>query len=71
MSEFPFFQALADACNADSDERIDKFMGILCTRSFPHLRKGSAFFPTKYPVLSVLKENRHSVEKSVFEDLKF
>ncbi|XP_058264339.1 annexin A6 isoform X1 [Hemibagrus wyckioides] len=32
-------QALADACNADSDERIDKFMSILCTRSFPHLRK--------------------------------
>ncbi|TSU88995.1 Annexin A6 [Bagarius yarrelli] len=32
-------QALADACNADSDERIDKFMSILCTRSFPHLKK--------------------------------
>ncbi|KAI5608096.1 annexin A6 [Silurus asotus] len=32
-------QALADACNANSDEMIDKFMSILCTRSFPHLRK--------------------------------
>ncbi|XP_072530414.1 annexin A6 isoform X1 [Salminus brasiliensis] len=32
-------QALADACNADSDEMIDKFMSILCTRSFPHLRR--------------------------------
>ncbi|XP_027019264.1 annexin A6 isoform X2 [Tachysurus fulvidraco] len=32
-------QTLADACNADSDDRIDKFMSILCTRSFPHLRK--------------------------------
>ncbi|XP_066523262.1 annexin A6 isoform X2 [Hoplias malabaricus] len=32
-------QDLADACNADSDEMIDKFMSILCTRSFPHLRR--------------------------------
>ncbi|XP_077589014.1 annexin A6 isoform X1 [Stigmatopora nigra] len=32
-------QELADACNADSDDRIMKFMSILCTRSFPHLRK--------------------------------
>ncbi|XP_034037388.1 annexin A6 isoform X2 [Thalassophryne amazonica] len=32
-------QELADACNADSDDRVMKFMSILCTRSFPHLRK--------------------------------
>ncbi|RXN12559.1 annexin A6-like isoform X2 [Labeo rohita] len=32
-------QALADACNADSGEMEDKFMSILCTRSFPHLRR--------------------------------
>nr|CBX89088.1 Annexin A6 [Danio rerio] len=32
-------QALADACNADSDDLEDKFMSILCTRSFPHLRR--------------------------------
>uniref|UniRef100_A0A8C9Y7I8 Annexin n=2 Tax=Sander lucioperca TaxID=283035 RepID=A0A8C9Y7I8_SANLU len=30
---------LADACNAESDEMELKFMSILCTRSFPHLRK--------------------------------
>uniref|UniRef100_A0A8B9KMZ2 Annexin n=1 Tax=Astyanax mexicanus TaxID=7994 RepID=A0A8B9KMZ2_ASTMX len=35
----PFSQALADACNAESDEMMDKFMSILCTRSFPHLRR--------------------------------
>lgn len=33
-------QELADACNADSDDMVMKFMSILCTRSFPHLRKG-------------------------------
>ncbi|KAM9835718.1 annexin A6 isoform 1-T1 [Syngnathus typhle] len=32
-------QELADACNADSDDRVMKFMSVLCTRSFPHLRK--------------------------------
>ncbi|XP_077389034.1 annexin A6 isoform X1 [Festucalex cinctus] len=32
-------QELADACNADSDDRVMKFMSILCTRSFAHLRK--------------------------------
>ncbi|XP_061784076.1 annexin A6 isoform X2 [Nerophis lumbriciformis] len=32
-------QELAEACNADSDDRVMKFMSILCTRSFPHLRK--------------------------------
>uniref|UniRef100_A0A672IB55 Annexin n=1 Tax=Salarias fasciatus TaxID=181472 RepID=A0A672IB55_SALFA len=32
-------QELADACNADSDDMEMKFMSILCTRSFPHLRK--------------------------------
>ncbi|KAI2657023.1 Annexin A6 [Labeo rohita] len=32
-------EALADACNADSGEMEDKFMSILCTRSFPHLRR--------------------------------
>uniref|UniRef100_A0A8C9YAE9 Annexin n=1 Tax=Sander lucioperca TaxID=283035 RepID=A0A8C9YAE9_SANLU len=32
-------QELADACNAESDEMELKFMSILCTRSFPHLRK--------------------------------
>uniref|UniRef100_A0A6Q2YJJ4 Annexin n=1 Tax=Esox lucius TaxID=8010 RepID=A0A6Q2YJJ4_ESOLU len=30
---------LANACNEDSDEMEIKFMSILCTRSFPHLRK--------------------------------
>uniref|UniRef100_A0A673K1C5 Annexin n=1 Tax=Sinocyclocheilus rhinocerous TaxID=307959 RepID=A0A673K1C5_9TELE len=30
---------LADACNADSGDLEDKFMSILCTRSFPHLRR--------------------------------
>ena len=34
------YQELADACNADSDDMEMKFMSILCTRSFPHLRKG-------------------------------
>uniref|UniRef100_A0A665W5S8 Annexin n=1 Tax=Echeneis naucrates TaxID=173247 RepID=A0A665W5S8_ECHNA len=33
------FKELADACNADSDDMEMKFMSILCTRSFPHLRK--------------------------------
>ncbi|XP_041846595.1 annexin A6 isoform X2 [Melanotaenia boesemani] len=32
-------QELADTCNADSDDMEMKFMSILCTRSFPHLRK--------------------------------
>ncbi|KAI1898249.1 hypothetical protein AGOR_G00070390 [Albula goreensis] len=32
-------QELGDACNADSDDMEMKFMSILCTRSFPHLRK--------------------------------
>ncbi|KAL0973702.1 hypothetical protein UPYG_G00209820 [Umbra pygmaea] len=32
-------QDLADACNEDSDEMQMKFMSILCTRSFPHLRR--------------------------------
>uniref|UniRef100_A0A8C1J0Q7 Annexin n=1 Tax=Cyprinus carpio TaxID=7962 RepID=A0A8C1J0Q7_CYPCA len=30
---------LADACNADSGDLEDRFMSILCTRSFPHLRR--------------------------------
>uniref|UniRef100_A0A8C1F6J1 Annexin n=1 Tax=Cyprinus carpio carpio TaxID=630221 RepID=A0A8C1F6J1_CYPCA len=30
---------LADACNSESDDMEDKFMSILCTRSFPHLRR--------------------------------
>uniref|UniRef100_A0A671S836 Annexin n=1 Tax=Sinocyclocheilus anshuiensis TaxID=1608454 RepID=A0A671S836_9TELE len=30
---------LADACNADPGDLEDKFMSILCTRSFPHLRR--------------------------------
>lgn len=34
------YQELADACNADSDDMEMKFMSILCTRSYPHLRKG-------------------------------
>lgn len=32
-------QELADACNADSDDMEMKFMSILCTRSFTHLRR--------------------------------
>ncbi|XP_076018943.1 annexin A6 isoform X1 [Genypterus blacodes] len=32
-------QELADACIAESDDMEMKFMSILCTRSFPHLRK--------------------------------
>lgn len=32
-------QALADACDAESDDMEVTFMGILCTRSFPHLRR--------------------------------
>ncbi|XP_030648592.1 annexin A6 isoform X2 [Chanos chanos] len=32
-------QELANACNDDSSEMEDKFMSILCTRSFPHLRR--------------------------------
>ncbi|XP_012687552.1 annexin A6 isoform X2 [Clupea harengus] len=32
-------QALADACNDDSSEMEVKFMTILCTRSFGHLRR--------------------------------
>ncbi|XP_065098537.1 annexin A6 isoform X1 [Paramisgurnus dabryanus] len=32
-------QGLADACNAESDDMQDKIMSILCTRSFPHLRR--------------------------------
>lgn len=35
-------QELGDACNADSDDMEMKFMSILCTRSFPHLRKGKS-----------------------------
>uniref|UniRef100_A0A671P379 Annexin n=1 Tax=Sinocyclocheilus anshuiensis TaxID=1608454 RepID=A0A671P379_9TELE len=35
-------KVLADACNADSGDMEDKFMSILCTRSFPHLRRGNA-----------------------------
>uniref|UniRef100_A0A8C1VSY7 Annexin n=1 Tax=Cyprinus carpio TaxID=7962 RepID=A0A8C1VSY7_CYPCA len=31
--------SLADACNSESDDMEDKFMSILCTRSFPHLRR--------------------------------
>uniref|UniRef100_A0A8C5HUV8 Annexin n=1 Tax=Gouania willdenowi TaxID=441366 RepID=A0A8C5HUV8_GOUWI len=32
-------QELANACNAESDDMEIKFMSILCTRSFSHLRK--------------------------------
>lgn len=32
-------QELADACNAESDDMVMKFMSVLCTRSFAHLRK--------------------------------
>uniref|UniRef100_A0A8C5BC43 Annexin n=1 Tax=Gadus morhua TaxID=8049 RepID=A0A8C5BC43_GADMO len=32
-------QELADACNAESDDMEMKFQTILCTRSFPHLRR--------------------------------
>ncbi|XP_061580973.1 annexin A6 isoform X2 [Cololabis saira] len=32
-------QELADACNAESDDMEMKFMSILCTRSFSHLRR--------------------------------
>ncbi|KAK7915435.1 hypothetical protein WMY93_011196 [Mugilogobius chulae] len=32
-------QALGEACNAESDDMEMKFMSILCTRSFPHLRR--------------------------------
>jgi len=32
-------QALAEACNADSDDMVMRFQSILCTRSFPHLRR--------------------------------
>uniref|UniRef100_A0A8K9UI31 Annexin n=1 Tax=Oncorhynchus mykiss TaxID=8022 RepID=A0A8K9UI31_ONCMY len=32
-------EELADACNEDSDDMEIKFMSILCTRSFPHLRR--------------------------------
>merc|ERR1719244_2044891 len=32
-------QELASACDAESDDMVMKFMSILCTRSFPHLRK--------------------------------
>lgn len=39
---FVQFKELADACNADSGDLEDKFMSILCTRSFPHLRRGNA-----------------------------
>uniref|UniRef100_A0A8C1X6A9 Annexin n=1 Tax=Cyprinus carpio TaxID=7962 RepID=A0A8C1X6A9_CYPCA len=36
---FVQFKELADACNADSGDLEDRFMSILCTRSFPHLRR--------------------------------
>ncbi|XP_062380445.1 annexin A6 isoform X1 [Sardina pilchardus] len=32
-------QALADACNDESDDMVVKFMSILCTRSFRHLKR--------------------------------
>ncbi|KAJ8282738.1 hypothetical protein COCON_G00052570 [Conger conger] len=32
-------QELAEACNEDSSDMEMKFMSILCTRSFPHLRR--------------------------------
>ncbi|KAG7464834.1 hypothetical protein MATL_G00169880 [Megalops atlanticus] len=32
-------QELGNACNDDSSEMVMKFMSILCTRSFPHLRR--------------------------------
>uniref|UniRef100_A0A8C7T0L8 Annexin n=1 Tax=Oncorhynchus mykiss TaxID=8022 RepID=A0A8C7T0L8_ONCMY len=35
----PLVCELADACNEDSDDMEIKFMSILCTRSFPHLRR--------------------------------
>uniref|UniRef100_A0A8C2J5M3 Annexin n=1 Tax=Cyprinus carpio TaxID=7962 RepID=A0A8C2J5M3_CYPCA len=31
--------AQVNACNSESDDMEDKFMSILCTRSFPHLRR--------------------------------
>lgn len=39
-SVFVTNQELADACNAESDDMEMTFMSILCTRSFPHLRRG-------------------------------
>uniref|UniRef100_A0A672S4K9 Annexin n=1 Tax=Sinocyclocheilus grahami TaxID=75366 RepID=A0A672S4K9_SINGR len=57
---------LADACNADSDDMEDKFMSILCTRSFPHLRKGNAdtsITRVYFPVRSVKNQPSYFADR--------
>uniref|UniRef100_A0A8C7JVD5 Annexin n=1 Tax=Oncorhynchus kisutch TaxID=8019 RepID=A0A8C7JVD5_ONCKI len=47
---------LADACNEDSDDMEIKFMSILCTRSFPHLRRGTRETLFNHYCLAIVKK---------------
>ncbi|XP_063046230.1 annexin A6 [Engraulis encrasicolus] len=58
-------QTLADACNDDSDEREMKFMAVLCTRSFRHLRKVFQEF-----VLKTNKDIEQVIKKEMSGDVK-
>uniref|UniRef100_A0A8D3DDN2 Annexin n=1 Tax=Scophthalmus maximus TaxID=52904 RepID=A0A8D3DDN2_SCOMX len=59
------FQELAEACNADSDDMEVKFMSILCTRSFPHLRKVMQEF-----VRYTNKDIEQTIKKDMSGDVK-
>uniref|UniRef100_A0AAY4E3P7 Annexin n=1 Tax=Denticeps clupeoides TaxID=299321 RepID=A0AAY4E3P7_9TELE len=62
-------QALADACNDDSSEMEMKFMSILCTRSFPHLRRVFQEFvrcTNKDVELIIKKEMSGDVKNAMF-----
>uniref|UniRef100_A0A8D3CBN4 Annexin n=1 Tax=Scophthalmus maximus TaxID=52904 RepID=A0A8D3CBN4_SCOMX len=58
-------QELAEACNADSDDMEVKFMSILCTRSFPHLRKVMQEF-----VRYTNKDIEQTIKKDMSGDVK-
>uniref|UniRef100_A0AAY4E279 Annexin n=1 Tax=Denticeps clupeoides TaxID=299321 RepID=A0AAY4E279_9TELE len=61
--------ALADACNDDSSEMEMKFMSILCTRSFPHLRRVFQEFvrcTNKDVELIIKKEMSGDVKNAMF-----
>uniref|UniRef100_A0A3Q3WI82 Annexin n=1 Tax=Mola mola TaxID=94237 RepID=A0A3Q3WI82_MOLML len=61
-------QELADACNADSDNMEMKFMSILCTRSFPHLRRVFQEFVryTNKDIEQIIKKDMSGDVKNAF-----
>ncbi|XP_041930711.1 annexin A6 isoform X1 [Alosa sapidissima] len=58
-------QALADACNDESDDMVVKFMSILCTRSYRHLKRVFQEF-----VLCTNKDIEQIIKKHMSGDVK-